>query len=417
MRLNFKSPLLPLCLLILIDHIGYGILFPILVPVFMGTDNIFLGPETSEFAKTLWYNLTLTVFPITLFFASTLMGGISDQFGRKKVLIVCLIAATVSYFLSGMAIQCGSLPLLIFSRILAGIAAGSMPIAQAAIIDISKESEKAANLSLVILAGSVGFLLGPLIGGFFSNSNVVSWFSFSTPFYVGSLLAFLNLCFLLKFFQETFVPQKAKSFHFKQCLDLCKAPFLMKNIRFLSLICLFIQLGWSLYFQFVSVFLLKRFEFTAQDISFFMTLMGIGFAIGSCLGLRILSRYVEELKLALLSLIIVDICLFTIAIELHPIALWTASLLLGITMSMVYSLTVKFFSSLVSNEEQGWIMGVTEAICSAAWAITPLAAAYLEKMSITFPLVVATGLFVASTIMLWAWKMPAQYGALEPNNN
>lgn len=408
MRLNLKSPLIPLCLLILIDHIGYGILFPILVPVFMGTENIFLGPETSEFMKSFWYNITLTIFPITLLFAATLLGGFSDQFGRKKVLVFCLIAATVSYFLAGIAIEYGCLSLLISSRALAGIAAGSMPIAQAAVIDISTDSEKAANLSLVILAGSVGFLMGPMIGGFFSNTNIVSWFSYATPFYVGSFLAFLNLCFLLVFFKETFIPKEKVPLRLSDCIRLYKAPFVMKNIRYLSLICLFIQLGWSLYFQFVSVFLLKRFEFTAQDISVFMTLMGIGFAIGSCFGLRILSKYMDDLKLALASLVVIDICLFMTAIEFHSMAIWAGSIFLGITMSMVYALTVKFFSETVSAEEQGFIMGVTEAICSAAWATTPLMATYLENMSILLPLSVATALFIASTFMLSYWKNPKQ---------
>jgi len=400
---NLKSPLIPLCLLILIDHIGYGILFPILVPLFMGSEGI-LVPETTEFARSIWYNVILTIFPITLFFGSTLLGGFSDQFGRKRILIFCLLAAILSYFLTGIAIDLKNIPLLMFSRVLAGLAAGSMPIAQAAIIDISEEKEKAANLSLVILAASVGFLLGPLIGGFFSNSNIVGWFGYSTPFYIASLLAFLNLCFLVFFFKETFVPRNAKPFNLAQCLEYYTAPFFMKNIRYLSLICLFIQLGWSLYFQFVSVFLLKRFEFNSQDISFFMTLMGIGFAIGSCFGLRFFSKFVNDVKLALLSLIVIDLCVLSVAIELHSVAIWVASLLLGITMSMVYSLTIKFFSEVVSEEQQGWIMGVTEAIIAVAWAATPLASAYLEKMSISLPLMVATILFIVSTFMLGGWK-------------
>lgn len=410
---KLRSPLVPLSLLILIDHIGFGIFFPILVPLFMDPQGI-LGPDAASQVKSFWYNVTLSVFPVALFFGSTLLGSLSDQFGRKKILILCLLGAILSYFLAGVAIDYMTIPLLIVSRAIAGLAAGSMPIAQAAIVDISDERERGSNLGLIILAASVGFLIGPLLGGFFANANIVSWFSYSTPFYIAALLAFVNLCFLLRFFKETFAPKKAKKFRWQKCVELSIAPFKVKNIRFLSFIFLLVQLGWSFYFQFISLFLLKRYQYSAQDISLFMTLMGIGFAVGSCWALRILSRYFKDITLALASLGIIVFSLLIIITELHLFANWVSSFWVGVGMAVLYSLMIKFFSCLVSEQEQGWIMGVSEAIVSVAWAITPLASTYLENIELSLPLQVATVLLGASMILLCFWKAPVLQ-SLKPN--
>lgn len=405
MRFNLKSPLFPLSLLILIDHIGYGILYPILVPLFMDTNGI-LGPDASEYAKSLWYNITLAIFPITLFFGATFLGSLSDQFGRKKVLIICLIGAAISYLLGAIAIDLNHATLLIFSRMAAGLTAGSMPIAQAAIIDISSEENRSSNLGLIILAASLGFVLGPMIGGFFTNTQIASWFNYATPFYVASLLALINTCFLIFCFKETFIPKKKVSFNWYQYVELSLAPFQVKEIRFLSLVYFLIQLGWGFYFQFVAVFLLKKFSFSSQDISVYMTLMGVGFAIGSCFGLRLLNRFFKEKNIAFWSLIAACLTTLLTFLAINVGLNWLLSIMIGTSMSIVYSLMIKFYSQLVSEEKQGWIMGVSEAVISVAFAVTPLLSTYLENLELSLPLVIAFIMFSIGTFLFAFWRSP-----------
>jgi len=399
---SFKSPLVPLYLLILIDHMGFGIFYPILVPIFMDNNGI-LGLEATGSLRSFWYSVTLSVFPMAVFFGATLLGDLSDRIGRKKVLALCLGAAALAYALSGLAIDLRSLSLLLFSRIVAGIAAGSMPIAQAAVLDMSSEQEKIANLGLVILAASFGFLLGPLVGGLFANPKIVSWFNYSTPLYFSSILAVANLL-TLKLLKETFVPQRQAPFKFSQSLALMITPFCIKNLRFLAVIYLFMQLGWSFYFQFISIFLLKKHHFTAQDISLFMSLMGTGFAIGSCFVLRMVSHYFQEKTIALGSLTLLTLCVLATVIDIHPTIAWISTFFLGITMAIAYSIIIKLFSNLVSEERQGWIMGACEAISAIAWTITPLAASYLENVALSIPLSLATLLLLISAFMIKYWK-------------
>lgn len=400
-----KSPMIPMLLVVLIDHMGFGILFPILVPVFMNDQGI-LGGEVASLTKSFWYNITLAIFPITLYFGAIFLGRLSDQFGRRKILMICLTGASLSYCLAGIAVDCKWLFLLIASRALAGLTSGSMPIAQAAVIDISSQENRARNLGLVITMGSLGFLMGPLVGGVFANNQILSWFSYATPFYVASLLALINLVFLFCFFKETFVPKQKRSLKWTHCFELIAAPLVVKRLRFLSGIFFLVQVGWSFYFQFIGVFLLKKHQFVSRDISLFMCLIGVGFAIGSTWAIRTLARYFSDINIALGFLLLALFCIFYTSLGTVGVFNWVSACLIGMSMAAVYSLIVKFFSLTVSGEEQGWVMGVSEAICSIAWAITPLLSTYLEDISLVLPFQVATGALVLSLFLLRLWKLP-----------
>ncbi len=398
-----SGPLLSLCLLILIDHMGFGILYPVLVPIFMDPDSGILGPAMSESTKNLWFSITLSVFPICVFFSAASAGDLSDQFGRKKILIFCLLIAAVGYALSAVAVDLRNLPLLLLSRVLAGLSAGSMPIAQAAAIDLSTEDSKASNLGIIILMASFGFLLGPLVGAFFTNPHIVSWFSYSTPLYFASFMALVNL-WMLRFFKETFVPKQRAPLSVKRMFKLLTVPFCLENIRSLACIFLFMQLGWSFYFQFISIFLLKKHAFNAQHIGYFMSLIGVGFAFGSCVVLRIITKYFSDTTVALIALSFATLGGILTTSTLSSSGIWFIALLLGISMSVAYSIIVKLFSSLVSREKQGWIMGVSEAIASVAWATTPLIAGYVGQFSVSIPIMLATVLFLGSFLLLQFWK-------------
>jgi len=80
-----------------------GIILPVLTPLFFGADGI-LGSESSFFARELFFSLTLFSFAFGMFFATPILGELSDEIGRKKIIIFCLAGVTVSYLFSVIAI-------------------------------------------------------------------------------------------------------------------------------------------------------------------------------------------------------------------------------------------------------------------------------------------------------------------------
>nr|WP_273700676.1 MFS transporter [Coxiella burnetii] len=146
---------------------GLSLLFPVLNAIIIDNHSNFLPAATTLATRDFLYGLTVGIFMICWFFGAAILGDLSDTVGRKKALLVCLIGSFLGYLLSAFAVGIHSLTFLILGRVIAGFTAGSQPIAQAAIVDVSSEAHKARNIGLILLAISLGLSSGPSLGVFY----------------------------------------------------------------------------------------------------------------------------------------------------------------------------------------------------------------------------------------------------------
>lgn len=165
---------------------------------------IFSPPTTTESVRFGYLAAGLILYSLFMFFGSSFMGDFSDIIGRKKVLILCMAGFCIGFSLMGIGAQVNSIWLLFVGRGFTGLTAASLPTTMAAITDLSTPENKASNMSFVVLVQSFGFVLGPLMGGFLSNSSIVSFFDDSTPFFAASFLALIAFLWIGLFFSESF---------------------------------------------------------------------------------------------------------------------------------------------------------------------------------------------------------------------
>src|SRR3990167_8036265 len=270
----------PLFLVLAIDSMGLGIIFPILSSMIIDPRSVFLAASTSTFQREFLYGLIIGIYMIAWFFGAAILGDLSDIIGRKKSLLICLLGACIGYFISGIAFYLHSVSILLLGRIIAGFTAGSQPIAQAAIIDVSTEENKARNIGYILLAVSLGFVLGPLAGGILSTNSFVSWFNYSTPMFFAAIFSLLNAILLWFLFSETHEITRKVRIRVHYAIQIFIEGFQHKGICWLSLALLFFISGWAEYFSFISQFLLRRYEYSPLEISLFMVVLAIGFCIG-----------------------------------------------------------------------------------------------------------------------------------------
>lgn len=376
----------PLFLVIAIDSMGLGILFPILSAMLISHQSHFLPSDTSNFLRELIYGVTIGIYMIAWFFGSAMLGDLSDVMGRKKSLMICLIGATLGYVISAIAIGFHSVVFLIVGRVLAGFTAGSQPIAQAAIVDVSLPSNRARNIGYVLLAVSVGFVLGPIMGGVLSNSQLVSWFNFATPLYFAGILSLLNCIVLYLSFHETFTRTKKIKIRLHYAIQIFIDAFKSKSIRMLSLVLLIETAGWSEYFTFVSQFLLRRFHYSASEVSFFIAVLAVGFSIGfGFLVNPVAKRF--KLKSAVITNLLIAALLCLITAITHRVAvIWIGAVLIGMSVALLYSLLITIFSNQVGAEEQGWVMGITNSVSALSFGITSLMSGFAADLSPAVPI-------------------------------
>src|SRR3989338_6853794 len=170
-----KSPLFTIIFTIFLDALGFGILIPI-VPLLLAdpSSSFYILPEGASIQTGyILLGLITAIFPLMQLFATSILGQFSDKIGRRPILMNTLFLTSFSYLLFAIGIATRNIPLLFFSRALAGISSGNLSVAQAAIADITKPSDRARNFGFIGAAFGLGFIIGPFLGGKLSDPTVL----------------------------------------------------------------------------------------------------------------------------------------------------------------------------------------------------------------------------------------------------
>ncbi len=404
---SFPSIFALVCVLF-IDALGMAILFPLLNPIFMDPASGILPTSMGVELRHFYYGVALALFPLAMFFAAPVLGDISDHIGRKKVLAISLLGAFLSYLLMAAAIPLGSIALFLLGRLIAGLTAGSQPIAQAAIIDVSHPEHKAHNLSIIMGAMAFGWIGGPLLGGFLSDASIVDWFNPAVALAFAAILSFLNYLILQLSFRETLQNKKELA-----RLHLHKGPsefilaFKMKEIRPLSVIFLIMQLGWGFYFGYIALFLTTSFSMSASSVGLFLGFMAIGFALPSFGMIKVVAKYLTVENAAACALGLGGVIfLLTCTASAHAYVLWPIAILVGLGVGASFSYLLTLFSNRVSNAEQGRIMGITTTISAVSWVFASMIGGVIANFGSRLPLIAGGVLLLCCSALTYVKSFP-----------
>src|ERR1700761_3864302 len=171
--MKVKQVLGILLFIAVINSMGFGIIIPLIFSFGkkFGVNKEILGILTASFS-------------IAQFFATPVLGTLSDRIGRKRILAFSLLGTCLSFIVFGLA---GSLLLLFAARILDGITGGNISVAQAIVTDISTAKERPKNFGLLGSAFGFGYVIGPAIGGLLSKLGE------RVPFFFAAASAFAGM--------------------------------------------------------------------------------------------------------------------------------------------------------------------------------------------------------------------------------
>ncbi|WP_313692934.1 MFS transporter [Halorarum halobium] len=165
---------------VFLDLLGFGVVIPVL-PFYVrsfGVSDVFIG-------------LLAASYSLAQFLAAPTLGRISDQYGRRPVIMASVATAAVAWTVFGLAAEVGTLAgtaaavaTLFVSRTLAGAAGGNIAAAQAYVADVTPEDRRAGALGLVGAAFALGFVFGPAIGGLAASDGVVAAADAALPAFV-----------------------------------------------------------------------------------------------------------------------------------------------------------------------------------------------------------------------------------------
>ncbi|MEM1072853.1 MAG: TCR/Tet family MFS transporter [Pseudomonadota bacterium] len=341
-----------------IDAMGIGLIVPVMPDLFAEVG------ATNLSTAALWGGILSTVFALMQFLFGPVIGGLSDRFGRRPVLLLSLVVMTVDYIIMAVA---GSIWLLLAGRIVGGITAATQSTANAYMADISQPEDRAANFGLIGAAFGIGFVLGPLIGG------VLAEFGTRAPFYAAAVLAGLNAVFGYFVLGETLAKTNRRRFEimranpFGSLRQLNRLP----GIGPLLLVYFLYQVAFAVYPSIWSFFGKERFGWDPTMIGLSLALFGIMMAIVQGGLIRPILRILGERGtviyghifdvFAFLALVLVSSG--TVALILTPLAALAA---------VITPALQGIMSKAVARDAQGELQGALTSLTAVAMIIAPM---------------------------------------------
>lgn len=247
---------------LLIDVTGLGIIIPVLPTLIKQLINGNLS-HAAEYGG--WLTLA---YALTQFIFAPVLGNLSDQYGRRPVLLFSLLGFGLDYLFLAFA---PSIWWLFVGRIIAGITGASFTTATAYIADISTPEKRAQNFGIVGAAFGLGFILGPVIGG------ILGQFGSRIPFFAAAGFSFLNLAYGYFFLPESLAKENRRPFNIKRAnplgslLQLKKYPAISGLIFTLILMYVAnnaIQSTWAFYGM-------EKFKWTAAWVGYSLGFVGV----------------------------------------------------------------------------------------------------------------------------------------------
>ncbi|MHA8049615.1 TCR/Tet family MFS transporter [Aquirufa sp. ROCK-SH2] len=251
---------------LVIDVLGIGLIVPIMPTLIRG----FTGGDLSTASQ--YSGWLMASYAIMQFFFSPILGGLSDRFGRRPIILASLFGFSIDYLILANA---PDITWLFVGRLLAGITGASFTTAQAYIADVSKPEDRAKNFGLVGAAFGIGFIIGPAVGGMLGHYGV------RVPFYAAAVLTFVNALYGYFVLPESLAKSNRRSFDWSRANPLGSLKHLTKYPVIASLVGGFfcLQLAGQAHPSTWSYFTMKVFNWTPTEVGYSLAFVGLIVAI------------------------------------------------------------------------------------------------------------------------------------------
>ena len=348
------------------------------------------APE--QFNSVLFGGLLGSLFSFLQFLASPVIGGLSDHFGRRPLLLLSTLGVAFSY---ALWVNASSFGIFVVARIIGGLSKGNVSLATAIVADVSNVKTRQKGMAMIGIAFSIGFLAGPLIGAAFAvwakGQSGTEWFVF--PAFVALTLSLVDFVYFAAKFKETLAPERrlasldealSQAVTYINPVSLFNFESLKKNLKPVELenlktigrtyfIYLFLYSG----LEFTLTFLTHlRFNFTSMDQGKMFLFIGVLMAL-------VQGGYVrrippgKEKAMVLRGLLIIVPSFAIVGFAQNKLTLYFGLALYALSTSVVVPCMTTLVSHYGNVSQKGIVMGVYRSLGALGRALGPIFASVL----------------------------------------
>lgn len=365
-----------LALIIFIDMMGIGLIIPVMPDLLIELTGLSLAQSAQIGGQLLF------AYALMQFIFSPVIGGLSDRFGRRPVLLVTLLLLGLDYAIMAWA---PTLAWLFFGRIMSGIMGASWAAANSCIADVIDRSERGRFFGILGGVGAMGFVIGPAIGGFLGEYGT------RLPFMAAAVMALMGTAIGFFILRETLPEERRRAFTLRRAnpfgsiLQMVKTPLVL---GFLAVIFL-LQLAGQAQNSIWAYYTIEKFDWSNNDIGLSVALFGILLAIvqGALTG-PALARFGEK-RLPVIGMIISvpAYLVFALAVDSW---MMIAGIVIGAVSGFAFPAMQQMMSQRIDENAQGELQGAVASILSLTAIFGPVMmteifSAYADKTGFYFP--------------------------------
>lgn len=343
---------------LLIDVIGFGIIIPVMPKLIQELTGDTLAQASSHGGWLLF------AYAFMQFICAPIVGNLSDQFGRRPILLASLFGFGIDYLFMAFA---PGLAWLFLGRVLAGIMGASFTTASAYIADVSTPEKRAQNFGIIGAAFGLGFIIGPLVGG------LVGAYGTRIPFFVAAGLTMINWLYGFFILPESLSKENRRKFEWRRANPvgslkaLNRFPIIMGMVVSLVLVYMSshaVQTNWSYY-------TIEKFQWDERTIGISLAVVGIVFAVvqGGLIRIIIPKLGQERSVYMGLGLYAVGYFLYAFATQSWMMFAITIPYCLG---GIAGPALQGIISNQVPSNEQGELQGALTSLMSVTMIFGPL---------------------------------------------
>ena len=361
---NYRAGLPFILVTVFVDTLGIGLIIPVLPTL--------LKEFTSSPAQQAYYfGLLGSLYQLMQFFFASVLGALSDHYGRRKVLLVSLLGGAIDYFLFALS---PTLIWLLIARVIAGITGANLTVAYAYVADVSPPAKRAQRFGLLTAVGGVGYVMGPGIGGTLAALNP-QMLDPRLPFYFAGGLALLNCLYGFFLLPESLEPDKRskepmswrKLNPFTNIASLRRYPIVAGLIVAVALITLSFQIMTNT----AVLYMERRFEWGPREIGFIIGGLGVLVAAVQVGLIRVLLRWLGERVTVILGALFGMVAYVLFGLANRGWMVVPVGLALGLA-SVAEPAARGLLSKEVGEHEQGTVMGAINSLTALTGAIAPI---------------------------------------------
>lgn len=358
-------------LVALINALGYGIIIPILYTY------------SRRFGLSDFQNgLLFAIFSVFQFFATPIIGRMSDKYGRRPLLIGSLAGTAVSFFTMAFA---PSAIFLFIARALDGATAGNLPVAQAIISDTTTPADRAKGFGIIGASFGFGFVLGPAI------SALTVGISPALPFIIAGAISVVSVIVTAMFLPETnkhmAEVRSGKLFDFKRLYRALFDP----NVGVTFLISMFYSVAFSLFIYAFQPFSVKMLGLDANHISLMFTAIGVvGLVMQAVITQRVSKKYGPKNSFRI-GLLIVACAFFASFFTTTYTPFLIAMMVMASANGLVQPLVSTILSRETDAKSQGTVLGLNASYMSIGQIAGPIIGGVIATIGIGYPFLAASG--------------------------